>query len=569
MRHKMANLELLEKDSIYIPYGSSKYRGRPGDNGNKAYAAYCSSMYRQHGIWFQSMDQIALNKNIRPVYYHESGYLPTFNNYGYSAEVIDGNHIIDYLAAVREGSYIIISVKDDGSQQIEGEVAEQLQAMGITLIDKTRLRHSYLWIARKSTVADFEVIHEECSAEQLHWEGALGNADAAASSGGALSGNVSSIVLNGQERSLNERGLNMVVYHPESGVETTVFDTFATLYEQGSLFRSVPLSWKSDAAVFATVSHAGGQLDGVNYTNCKEAFEQSYSDRGHRVFEADLELTSDDRLVLRHDWEAYLYQYLGQTVPEGAEEGKPLSLEQFRNLKILNRYTPLTIEDLFQFMIDHPDTFLITDSKYVQPEIVRKQFRLLVEAAAPFGCNLLLRVIPQLYNEEMFDVVDQLFPFPRYIYTLYQTNASNEEVLAFVKEKRISFVAAPPERCSSSFGKELNKIGSSLFIHTINDPSIVRERLRMYINGFYTDTLSAYEIEKELYGYQMEWSTRRQVLLDYLQLHFNIAERTTRELVERMDLEQLIETGVQLFQARTEEAVYSILENRLASQYDD
>lgn len=569
MHLKMADLGLLEKESIYIPYGSSKYRGRPDDNGNKVYSAYCSSMYRQHSVWIQSIDNIALNKNIKPVYYHSSSYTPTFKNYGYSVEAVDGKHIIDYLGAVREGSYIIVSVKDDGSQQIEGEVAEQLQALGITLIDKTRLRHSYLWIACKSTAVDYEVIHEECSIEELHWDGVLGNANAAASSGGALSSNFSSIVLNGKEWSLNERGLNIVAYHPESGVEKTVFDTFATLYEQGSLFRSVPLSCKAEAAVFAAVSHAGGQLDGVNYTNCREAFEQSYSDRGHRVFEADLELTSDDRLVLRKDWEPYLYRYLGQTPPEGAREGNPLSLEQFRKLKIRDQYTPMTIDDLFQFMADHPDTFLITDSKYTQLEIVEKQFRLLVEAAAPFGYNLLLRVIPQLYNEAMYDLVDRIFPFPRYIYTLYQSNASDEEVLAFVKEKGISIVAAFPERGHSALAKELKKIGSALFIHTINDPAVVRERLRMNVDGFYTDTLSSHEIEKELYGYQMEWNTRRQVLLDYLQLHFNIAERTTRDLVEGLDLQELIEIGEQLFQARTEEAVYSILENRLASQKSD
>ncbi|CAH1223713.1 hypothetical protein PAECIP111893_05032 [Paenibacillus plantiphilus] len=566
MHHKMADLGLMEKESVYIPYSSSKYRDRPGDNESKVYAAYCSSFYRQHGVWIQSMGNIALSNNSKPVYYHESSYIPAFKSYGYRAEAVDGKHIIDYLGAIRDGSYTIISVKDDGSQQLAGDVTEQLQALGIALINKTHLRHSYLWIARKDTAVDYEVIHEECSTEELHWEGVLGEVDAAVSSGGALSSNSSSIVLNGQEWSLNQRGFNIVTYNPVTGVETTVFDTFETLYEQGSLFRSVPPSYRSDSADFAVVSHAGGQLDGVNYTNCREAFEQSYLGRGHRVFEADLELTSDDRLVVRQGWEAYLYRHLGQTPPEGAEEGKPLNLEQFRKLKIRDQYTPMTIDDLFQFMADHPDALLITDSKYTQPEIVEKQFRLLVEAAAPFGYNLLLRVMPQLYNEAMYDLVDRIFPFPRYIYTLYQSNASDEEVLAFVKEKGISIVAATPERGHSALAKKLKRIGSSLFIHTINDPAVVRERLRTNVEGFYTDTLSSCEIEKELYGYQMEWHTRRQVLLDYLQLHFNIAERTTRDLVKGLDLQELIETGGQLFEARTEEAVYSILENRLSSQ---
>lgn len=39
-------------------------------------------------------------------------------------------------------------------------------------------------------------------------------------------------------------------------------------------------------------AHAFGRIDGYDYTNCKEAFEQSYA-VGYRIFEVDVELTTD------------------------------------------------------------------------------------------------------------------------------------------------------------------------------------------------------------------------------------------------------------------------------------
>lgn len=47
------------------------------------------------------------------------------------------------------------------------------------------------------------------------------------------------------------------------------------------------------------VVHAFGWIDGKSYLNCLEAFETSYAG-GHRVFEVDFAMTSDDRIVLKH-----------------------------------------------------------------------------------------------------------------------------------------------------------------------------------------------------------------------------------------------------------------------------
>jgi glycerophosphoryl diester phosphodiesterase len=49
-----------------------------------------------------------------------------------------------------------------------------------------------------------------------------------------------------------------------------------------------------------SVAHAGGGYKGQTYLNCLECFEENYQ-KGHRLFEFDLMMTSDDFVVAIHD----------------------------------------------------------------------------------------------------------------------------------------------------------------------------------------------------------------------------------------------------------------------------
>lgn len=55
--------------------------------------------------------------------------------------------------------------------------------------------------------------------------------------------------------------------------------------------------WKN----YITIAHAGGELDGYTSLNCKDAIISNYK-KGQRVFELDLVLTKDNKIVGKHDW---------------------------------------------------------------------------------------------------------------------------------------------------------------------------------------------------------------------------------------------------------------------------
>ncbi|MEI0738707.1 hypothetical protein VQ056_22090 [Paenibacillus sp. JTLBN-2024] len=76
----------------------------------------------------------------------------------------------------------------------------------------------------------------------------------------------------------------------------------------------------------------------------------------------------------------------------------------------------------------------MTDTKSTDPDTVTAQFNQIVELLNE-DPHILKRIIPQIYNEKMYGVIERVFPFESYIYTLYQTADSNQKVLQYVKSR--------------------------------------------------------------------------------------------------------------------------------------
>ena len=104
------------------------------------------------------------------------------------------------------------------------------------------------------------------------------------------------------------------------------------------------------------IAHAGGAIDGLNYTNCLEALDLSYS-KGCKLFELDLVKTTDNKFVAAHHWE----QYKTMTDYPGTIDDTPLSEEEFLSLKIYGKYTPMNMDAINLWFQNHPDAILVTD----------------------------------------------------------------------------------------------------------------------------------------------------------------------------------------------------------------
>ena len=131
---------------------------------------------------------------------------------------------LDCLLAAKDRYTIIISAKDDASCALNDTINNKLQMLGVTSNIGEGYRYSYVGILENGNILFEGYEHERIDVTGLFDEGRM---QYAVSSGGYDRGNVSSIVLNGQEYSENCRGLNIVVYSNETHriLDEVCFDT--------------------------------------------------------------------------------------------------------------------------------------------------------------------------------------------------------------------------------------------------------------------------------------------------------------------------------------------------------
>ncbi len=239
------------------------------------------------------------------------------------------------------------------------------------------------------------------------------------------------------------------------------------------------------------IAHALGTVDGYAETNSCEAFIESYN-KGYRVFEADFFLSSDNKLILRHDFDRNSYVKLGQPM----DKDQPImTLSKFLDTPIRRLYTPLDADRLVMLLNKYNDAYLVTDTKFTDAKSVELQFSLLCEAIDRAGNEELYdRIIVQIYNDDMYYTVKNLYEFKNYIYTLYQLPSRDfNRIGRFCEANGIKTVTMSAEIYSTASIEILHGYGCNVYFHTVNN---LKEMQRMALggaDGFYTDNVTPEE----------------------------------------------------------------------------
>ena len=251
-----------------------------------------------------------------------------------------------------------------------------------------------------------------------------------------------------------------------------------------------PAEWYT-TPVFA---HAMGTVAGRADTNCLDAFLENYA-AGQRVFEVDLQLTSDGHLVARHDWEQNAYDNTEQ------EFAGVMDWETFMHTPICFFYTPVDIDTLVSLMQEYPDVCFVTDGKDTDEDTVRAQIREIARAIDEAGDpSLWDQVIVQIYHEDMYGWVAEEAPVTNWIFTLYKLRSPNyDEIGAFCQEHDIPVVAMSYERLNEESSGTLHSYGRLVYVHTVNRLSSA-VRMSPAADGFYSDCITPSQLEAVLSG---------------------------------------------------------------------
>lgn len=244
-------------------------------------------------------------------------------------------------------------------------------------------------------------------------------------------------------------------------------------------------NWSRDI----TVGHSFGGINDDTYTGSLEAFEENYM-KGHRTFEVDLILTSDKEIVLCHDWKMYNYS-----------EETPPTLEEFLSNPIKGKYTPMSFEDLCVLMDRYDDIWIVLDTKDKNKEKVLEKFQILIDTVNRNNMSHILnRIIVQLYNEDMYDVVNTVYPFEQYIFTLYQRWGGGKEdfiqICRWSVKNNVDIITMAYTVANKDIIKIANRYGIDVYVHTLNDVNEAQKYIDIGVKGIYTD----YIIPEELKG---------------------------------------------------------------------
>lgn len=243
---------------------------------------------------------------------------------------------------------------------------------------------------------------------------------------------------------------------------------------------SFDYSWTKTSPLIA---HAFGAIDGITYTNSLEAFEHNYS-LGHRIFEVDFDVTDEGVLILAHDEASWRLE-------TGVSVDVPYTYENYINTPLYDKYTSLDYQDLLQLMIEYPDIYIVTDTKYYDETTVYLQFSQLVRKANAIDPKLLDRIIPQIYCEQMLDWVMDIHPFRSIIYTLYADpswtldTVYNFALNTGVKCVTLHYTVATSERIG-----HWNQAGIIIGAHTNNDRIEAQALFDAGVDVMYTDFLT-------------------------------------------------------------------------------
>lgn len=164
-------------------------------------------------------------------------------------------------------------------------------------------------------------------------------------------------------------------------------------------------------------STCGGAVDGRCYTNSVQAWELSYAN-GNRVFDADMAFTTDNILVLRHDWNDNLEQGIimkesrsytdANGMPRQMASQEQMDYAAFKSTKMYYKYDAMSCEDMLNYMASHEDIYVACDMK----DDVVDSYQYLVDLAVGMGVeDVLDRIIVNIYDYEVYDLIMEIYPF--------------------------------------------------------------------------------------------------------------------------------------------------------------
>lgn len=251
-------------------------------------------------------------------------------------------------------------------------------------------------------------------------------------------------------------------------------------YERNYKHYDFDYSWAEENKL---VAHGMGGYDGDSYTNSLQAFEYNYS-IGYRVFEVDLDLSSDHYTICSHDEDFW------RSITKTGED-EEYSLENFNQKKLRGDLDSLDYKDIIDLLVKYPDAYIITDNKYSDEFNIRMQFTQFLQYAKEIGhMEAMNRLIPQIYNQRMLEYVMNIYDFKSVVYTLYQDpDWETDSMAIFCSRTGVGFITMRQNIVDPDRIAIWNRFGIKTAVHTVDDKEEAESLFNTGIDMLYSNFL--------------------------------------------------------------------------------
>lgn len=228
----------------------------------------------------------------------------------------------------------------------------------------------------------------------------------------------------------------------------------------------------SDPQCCLVIAHAGGSVDGLPYTNSREALDRNYA-LGRRVFEIDFSETCDGSLVLLHNWDR--------------AGGDRLSTARFLKAKGREGFSRLDLAGLARWLLQKPDSIIVTDTK---GDFDRFLLRL-EERLPPWFIER--HFVIQVYDPATLDRLRQAKPNLRLVLTIYKmTKVSDASLAQILAHGGVVGLTMPRERAFRSLPVLRKQFPDlPMYVHgspsRINAPELHARLAALGASGFYLE----------------------------------------------------------------------------------
>ena len=221
-----------------------------------------------------------------------------------------------------------------------------------------------------------------------------------------------------------------------------------------------------DEKQYKFIAHAGGGIDQNTYTNSLEAVNLSIS-KGFKLIEIDLRETKDKYFVGVNTWQKYKKDNLFEKDDINDE---PLYLKEFKKIKILNKYTPLTVNEINKIFTENSDLILVTDKtnnfRKINSDFFFDKKRIIVEI---FGKKNYFKSIKRGIINPMF--------------------AASSDDYDFIIKNNIKLITAHSKDIinNEEIYKKLISHGVKILAYSSSNKKFIEENLDNTFSGIYTD----------------------------------------------------------------------------------